>query len=685
MNGIIYILLSFTLGWSICTFVFPKLEELTQVDYHKRKICVSPYLLLFPTWYITGTLAMTWPTYILAYVFGQASEPLFYGNIIVMTMAFLISAITLYYRFYKKRQSRPVLRCGDARVQRMENFMIVAISLLACILMWTTFFVRGEELYVGVSVFSDFSPHLGMIRSFSQGNNFPTAYSHYGGEDIRYHFMFQFLVGNLEYLGLRLDYAFNIPSIMSFVSAFLLLYLMAVKITGKIGGGILACLFFAFRSAKTFFTYIANLPLGTSILKALADNTGFISDTPNEDWGLWNLNVYCNQRHLAFGLATMFFVIILFLPRLYEMFDEFKEYKNNSANNKVAILSGGFKRIFLTKEGWQVQNYKRAIGAGILLGALGFFHGAAVICGLLILFFMAALSKRRLEYVITAGITLLLTTLQTNFFIRGSVVSTEFLFGFIAENKTLFGVASYLDRLLGILPFVLFVAFCLEKGVGRYLIFIFTIPLVFAFTISLTVDVTVNHKYIMMSCILLGIFAASFLMKILEFKNFLMKLVAVILIIMLTITGVYDFTIVLKKNRPESAIVLNLEDPLTNWIIENSDSKDLFLTSNYALNQVVLGGAMLYMGWPYFPWSAGYDTEYRENQVKLMYEAKTPDELEKLVKANNIRYIIIDRDNRTSDDYVINEDNIKATYQCRYSIGEGEWMTSIYDTRIVLY
>jgi hypothetical protein len=225
-----------------------------------------------------------------------------------------------------------------------------------------------------------------------------------------------------------------------------------------------------------------------------------------------------------------------------------------------------------------------------------------------------------------------------------------------------------------------FILYLLEKGVGKYLMIAFSAPLVFAFTVSLTVDVTVNHKYIMMSCILLGIFAASLIMKLFERKEFLLELTGLLLIIMLTATGVYDFITVLKKNIPETAVTLNLEDPLTDWIDKNSDSKDLFLTDSYTVNQVVLGGAMLYEGWPYYPWSAGYDTFERSAQVKTMYEAGTPGELKDLVQKNHIRFIIVDFTNRDSEDYIVNEANIRATYECVYSEGEGEYTTSIYDT-----
>ena len=705
MIGILYLLLCFLTGWVICTYFFPNLAGYTEKDYGGRKISLSPYLLLFPAWFVTGTLGLTWPVYIIAYLFGGREEPLFYANLIVLPIAFVLFIITFIIK-YRKGEVTPgkLLSSGRSTIVT-EIILLAAILALGLILMWTTFFIKEDKLYIGVSVFSDFSPHIGMIRSFSYGNNFPTTYSHFAGEDIKYHFMFQFLTGNLEYLGLRLDYAFNIPSIISFAGAFLMIYILAVKLTGKAGVGILSCLFFAFRSGKALYAYLTDLPEGTNIWEALRDNTGFVSNTPNEDWGLWNLNVYCNQRHLAFGLTVFFLVVILFLPNLYEMFESLKQYKlkqlehpaeHSGEHPKPAHGRGrgdgaGHKlrmritALFFRKDAWSVKKPGFSVAAGILLGALTFFHGSAAIGCLLVLFVMAVLSKHRLEYLITAVIALILSYLQSSVFIKESAFTVQYLFGFIAENKTLFGVASYLERLLGILPFVLIAAFCLEKGIGRYLMLAFTAPLLFAFTVSMTVDVTVNHKYIMMSCILLGIYAAGITIKLLEHRDILVGMVGFLLILCLTATGFYDLITVLKKNTEASAIVLDLDDPVTRWIDENSNSRDIFLTSNYSINQVVLAGAMLYEGWPYYPWSAGYDTFARTEKVKQMYEAESPEELNALVKENRIRFIIVDHDNRESMDYSLREENIRAAYERVYTQGEGEWELSIYDTNEPIY
>lgn len=672
MLGLLYLFLTITTGWAVSSLVFPELDKYTQSAFDRRNIRFSPYILKLPVWFITGTLLLTWAVYLIASLAAKSASPLMLANMLVLPAALIFSALTFYLRHIKQRLREPML-CQDKNTLRTEAYLLAGITILAAVLMYSTFYEKNGQLHIGVSVFSDFSPHIGMIRSFSKGNNFPTAYSHYGGADIKYHFMFQFLVGNLEFLGMRLDHAFNLPSILSFVSAFLLLYLLAVKITGMNRAGLLACLFFAFRSSKTLFTYLARLPDGTNMMKHLSENTAFLGDTPHEDWGLWNLNVYCNQRHFAFGLAVLFFILLLFLPHLYGMFEAVKRQGSHS-----------FKLVFLTGEGWRIQSYRLPVAAGILLGSLSFFHGAAVIGCLILLFFIALVSEKRLEFLITAVITVLLSLLQTGFFIDGSAVTVKYLFGFIADNKTIFGVASYLERLLGILPYVLVGAFCISKVREKYLMLAFTAPLIFAFTVSLTVDVTVNHKYVMMSCILLGIFAASFLDRLLARRDIMVRITAIILILLLTAAGIYDFTTVLRKNRREGYIVLELKDELTDFVIDYSDSGDLFLTAPYTVNQVVLGGAMLYQGHQYYAWSAGYDTYYRDEMVKRMYEADTPDKLDDLVRENGIRFIIVDHDNRISTDYRLEEENIRNTYGCVYERGEEEWKLSIFDTRLLL-
>ena len=139
----------------------------------------------------------------------------------------------------------------------------IALCFFVTYLTYRSFNIRQGTLRIGYSVFSDFAVHLGMIRSFSFGNNFPTGYSHFAGQDIRYHFMFEFLTGNLEFLGLPIDHAFNFPSILSFMSMSMLLFTFAVKLCGSTIAGVISVIMMVFRSSPSLFRYLGSLTKGT--------------------------------------------------------------------------------------------------------------------------------------------------------------------------------------------------------------------------------------------------------------------------------------------------------------------------------------------------------------------------------------------------------------------------------------
>lgn len=664
MISLLYLGISLFSGYVICSFGFPNLKHIGEYSYSKRPIQLNASFILLPSYFLIGIISLTWSTYIVAYLFRNKTEPLIYGNTVSMIVFLLGSAIGWYFLYRKKMG---IDKIKQNKVTRSEWLFLAFTSLLACILMWRTFYVKDNALHVGFTVFSDFSPHLGMIRSFSYGNNFPTAYSHFAGEDIKYHFMFQFLVGNLEFLGMRIDYAFNVLSALGFISAVSLLYAFAYKISAKRSVGFLTCLFFAFRSSYSVFTFISQRTNGVGILEALKENQNFVSYTTHEDWGLWNLNVYCNQRHFAFSIAVLILILMQFISHLYERFDRL------STDKGVGLLS---------KEGWKVKDPKLAIASGVLLGSIAFWNGASTIAALLILFGIAIVADRRLEFVISAVIAVMLSVLQSKFFISGSAIKPSFEFGFIAESKNMLGVLDYLLRLTGILPYVLVVAFLMVNGVRKYLMFSFSFPLLFAFTVSLTVDVTVNHKYIMISLMLLSIFAAIMVDKLFSNNNIWLKITCICIVFVLTATGIYDFSMVLKKNK--NSLSYDLDDPLTMWVKTNSTSQDIFLTSPYALNNIVLGGAMLFNGHQYYAWSAGYDTNSRDILMKEMFEAETSETLERLVTENNIRFIVVDNDARTSSQFTVNEDTIARTYRAVFVDNRSRSNTIIYDTNYAI-
>ena len=749
MLGILYILLCICTGAVILgTFLGTELETIGERSFAGKKIRLSCLWVWIPASYLAGTLLCTWTSYLGALgarMAFHAAKPLTIGNIICFVLFLTVDTLLgmRLYRRYSEKSDGLIKSVKGAGIRYGEIVLLAFATVLVCVLMFKTFYVKDGNIRISYSVFSDFSPHLGMIRSFSRGDNFPTQYAHFAGEDIRYHFMFQFLVGNLEYLGMRLDFAFNIPSILSMLSVVSLLYALTVKLLERRLCGFLAVLFFLFRSSPSFWRFLGEICQGESISEALKMQDAFISYTSHEDWGLWNLNVYANQRHLCFSVGIMLFAILIFMPFLFNMAERLKELREERREGRIRVaarnaempqqdetageepvvmaeaeetdeaddgafreesleetpeeaqrrlalaeeqrfsISGGIKdylRVFLfSSEAVMSGNPALPILMGILLGATAFWNGAVLIACLSVLFVMALASSHKLDYLITALIAVALAALQSNGFVRGSAVSLQFHPGFLADNPTLFGTMNYMFALWGLLAvLVLFYLFWAD-GVKRYWFICFLAPLAVALTMSFTIDITMNHKFVMMAEMLLGIGAADLIGLMIEDKKIGLNLAGIILAFVMTVTGIFDGIVVLRKAKDPASFAQ--EDDIADWVTQNSTSADIFLTPNYSLSYILLGGGMLYQGWPYYAWSAGYDTPYRDTQVQAMYQASTPEELDELVQENRIRFIVVDSDVRFSSDYQVNEENIRNTYELVFSQGENENSYDIYDTQ----
>lgn len=276
---------------------------------------------------------------------------------------------------------------------------------------------------------------------------------------------------------------------------------------------------------------------------------------------------------------------------------------------------------------------------GMLLGLCSFWNGAAVIGGLLILLGFAAFSDGKLDYLAMAVTAVGFSLLQTKIFIRGQAVEPSLYFGFIAEEKNLFGVIRYLFAISGFVFLGVAVLLIFMKRRERAAAVSFLFPAVFAFCVSLTPDVNVNHKYVMISYAFLTVFWGAAVAR-LFMGGIGKKLAAVFLAFCLTATGVYDFVVILKDNDRAHRVSVNLNSELTMWLKEHLDKDDLLLTPEYSMNEVTMSGAMLYLGWPYYAWSAGYDTYYRADKAVEIYKETDDRALKALVKEEKITYIL---------------------------------------------
>ena len=233
MLGIIYLLLAGMLGCEASKMLTGEGKSVSGIN---------RIWLMLPASFGVGTLLLTWMVYIISWFFsvvGKAENPLLYGNIIGMTGAAVIM-ILLSVQKYRKQGSYRIWnidKTQDKRRLKKEILLFGLLTVFITYMMFYVFYIKDGILYSGLTVYGDYAPHTAMMRSFSAGNNFPTQYPHYGGADVKYHFMFQFLTGNLEYLGMRMDFAYNIVSTLSLVGFLMLLYQLltadALYLTGQ--------------------------------------------------------------------------------------------------------------------------------------------------------------------------------------------------------------------------------------------------------------------------------------------------------------------------------------------------------------------------------------------------------------------------------------------------------------------
>ena len=635
-----------------------------------------------------GVLIITWPLYLTAYtlrVAGGIERPLGYANVIVLGFSFIILGLTFFGS--RKKYASGLIK-DDALFRRECIFYPIVLAFV-----WFSFHyvlhMNGNNIQMGFTVFSDYAPNVALIRSFSWFANYPTEYPFYAGEDIKYHFMFMFFTGNMEFLGLPLSFAYNLTSTLSLFSFFIMLSQLALRITGRFASAVLTAIFFTFRSGMAVFLFISEHIKAGDLVQAFLTNENFIGYTTNESWGLWNYNVYLNQRHLGFGMIIATAVIWYF----YGYLEEACGSKNaGTSHTMINAFTSWIRSFFLTKEAWIPKAPDIALVTGIVLGLTSFWNGACVIGSLLILAGFAIFSKNKLDYLILAMVSVLIAELQTKAFIYGSAVSPTFFWGFISEDKSFLGVIGYIAEVAGITILGSVFALLIADRKQRALITSFLLPVVFSFTVSLTPDVTVNHKYIMMAMAYLSIIWADIVVSLFTdrrghapekgdvsagkghasedggmpagkgnasgYGNVPGKVLAVVVSLLLTATGLYDYTIIIRDNDDKHCITVDTTSDLTAYAKENFTNADLILSGPDSVSELTVSGCRLYCGWPYYAWSAGYDTDARFDLAKLMYTSMSADDLLETLRTEGITYILYEN-NMYYDDVPANEEPIQ--------------------------
>ncbi len=480
-----------------------------------------------------------------------------------------------------------------------KHFVEIIILIFALIfsswLMFSSFSYSDGSMMIGSKAWSDFSSHIPLIRSFSLGDNLPPQYPLFSGPSIKYHFLFYLLVGFLEKIGFRIDFALNLPSIFGFTFLILMIYLFAKQIFKSRAIGVLSIILFLFNSTLSFVNFFAKEGLSLNSIYSIANSTKFASFGPYDNSivsAFWNLNIFTNQRHLALSYGLSLLVIYLILK-----FNEHAKHKNFEKTFLIAIV----------------------FGLSFLLNIAAFLMTA------LILFCMLIFLKHKRVYIFLILLIGAVIALPQYLFL--SQVPSESAIainpGYLIENLNLVSFIKYWFYNLGLNIFLIPLGFFLTNKLNKKILISFFGLFVIANLIQFSPEIAANHKFFNFFIIIGNMFSAYTLYLLWKKRNIFKPLV-VLLFFFLTLSGIIDFFPTL--NDPKITLSDYPNNKNVSWIIENTNENAVFLNNQYLYNYASLAGRKIFLGWPYFAWSQGYNTQKRDDIRK------------KLLNTNDLEY-----------------------------------------------
>ena len=531
MIAVMYLVLCVAFGLSLLQLLLPNTRRLIVACAASKKTatCVPSAMFTVPAGITIGIIVVTFVHYYVAMALVYfINNPTLCKNIsILVVFAVFLWLILTNLIIVSKRQKRddPMASALPQYKRTVAGVIFYTLSIVLCtvaatFLMFYTYRIDDNLLMAGYSTYSDLSPHTAMVSSFGMGFNVPTQYMHFSGNGIQYHFFFYFLCGMLEYMGMPLDYAINIPSIITMCCALVLLGLLSILISGRRIAFLIAPILVFFRSSFNVFVHINELTGSgftfNEAINEISQSASWYKVTPYDDWGIWAINVYPNQRHLMLGVSVILILIILFLPHLRRM---------GTSVLRHETVNDGLVYFFFSRNAWLPRKKDPLNAIGIAIAAclvvivMPYFHGSALIAALLVLFGMAVFSEARLLYLAVAVSAVVSSFIQTKIFSggAGNVIQLQRIKGFVIPDETFLDTFKYIIMVTGLTLVIAFICVLTifikdlikRKPVYRFFLLIaMMIPFIFAFNFQVSLEMLANHKFIQISLILVDAFVA---------------------------------------------------------------------------------------------------------------------------------------------------------------------------------
>jgi DNA-binding beta-propeller fold protein YncE/cbb3-type cytochrome oxidase subunit 3 len=294
---------------------------------------------------LVGLLVSTWFTYLVGLAFFWTPQPLLWANLL-----FFLAAVALLSwpkwkgRVLKSSSGEAYSKRSNLYLPRPEGssiadwLLIGGYVVLVSWMMFASFNTKEGKLQIANPEYSDFGPNTALIQSFAVGHNFPTEYPHFSGDRIRYHFLFYFQAGNLEFLGFNPAWSLNLLSITTLVAMLVMVMTLGEVLFNSRAVGRLGSLLFFFFGSLSYIPFLQKQASVRAAIQAITNQRDYLQTIfpyRGEAWGTWSQVTYLNQRHFATAIG-IFLLVLLFLVIRYQAVATKRAEARASANTPIA-------------------------------------------------------------------------------------------------------------------------------------------------------------------------------------------------------------------------------------------------------------------------------------------------------------------------------------------------------------
>ena len=303
---------------------------------------------------LVGVLVSSWFTYLTGLAFFWTQQPLLWANLLFFVAAVaLLSWPRWKRRIFKSTSGEAYPKRSNLYLTRPPGssmadwLLIIGYVVLVSWMMFASFNAKGGVLQIANAEYSDFGPNTALIQSFAVGHNFPTEYPHFSGDRIRYHFLFYFQAGNLEFLGFNPAWSLNLLSISTIVAMLVIVMTLGEVLFNSRAVGRLGSLLFFFFGSLSYVSYLQKQGSVRAAIQAIKNQRDYLQTIfpyRGEAWGTWSQVTYLNQRHFASAIGILLLVLVFLVIRYRAAADKPKVHRFRTLLASLIRLFAGRRR-----------------------------------------------------------------------------------------------------------------------------------------------------------------------------------------------------------------------------------------------------------------------------------------------------------------------------------------------------